>query len=189
MAGKILDRFSERALAAPAVTMTFDLTIKDAAEQTEETFGGMAVIKTGMYKIEMPDNIIWYNGEAVWTLAPEVEEVTITEPDPGDDTFISDPTALFTIYREGYKYRVVEEVQQGSVIDLYPDDLAAEFSRIRLLVDREGSLKEAEYMRKDGITLFIKIRTYDLKKDYPATYFIFDTAKYRNVEVIDMREG
>ena len=187
VAGKILDRFSEKALSAPAVTMTFDLTIIDTPEETEETLQGKAVISEGKYKLEMPDNIIWFNGEALWTYTPDVEEVTISEPDTADETFVSNPETLFTLYREGYKYRFIEESQEGSIIDLYPEDLTTEFSRIRLIIGKEADLKEAEYRRKDGITLFVKVKTYDLKKDYPASFFLFDPARYPGVEVIDMR--
>jgi len=187
VAGKILDRFSEKALSAPAVTMTFDLTIIDTPEETEETLQGKAVISEGKYKLEMPDNIIWFNGEALWTYTPDVEEVTISEPDTADETFVSNPETLFTLYREGYKYRFIEESQEGSIIDLYPEDLTTEFSRIRLVIGKEADLKEAEYRRKDGITLFVKVKTYDLKKDYPASFFLFDPARYPGVEVIDMR--
>jgi len=187
VAGKILDRFSEKALSAPAVTMTFDLTIIDTPEETEETLQGKAVISEGKYKLEMPDNIIWFNGEALWTYTPDVEEVTISEPDTADETFVSNPETLFTLYREGYKYRFIEESQEGRIIDLYPEDLTTEFSRIRLIIGKEADLKEAEYRRKDGITLFVKVKTYDLKKDYPASFFLFDPASYPGVEVIDMR--
>ena len=47
-AGKLLDQFSEKALNAPSVTMSFDLTYSDAVEQTEETIKGSAVIREGV---------------------------------------------------------------------------------------------------------------------------------------------
>jgi outer membrane lipoprotein carrier protein len=187
VAGKILDRFSEKALSAPSVTMSFDLTIIDATEQTEETIEGRAVIRKGMYMLELPDNIIWFNGEAIWTLTPDVQEVTITEPDIEDETFISNPETLFTLYREGYKYRFIEDSPSGSIIDLYPEDLSAEFSRIRLIINKEANLGEAEYVRKDGITLFLVVKSYDLRKEYADGFFSFDAAKYPDVEIIDMR--
>lgn len=187
VAGKILDRFSDRALSAPSVTMIFNLTIRDAVEDTEETIEGRVVIRKNRYMLEMPGNNIWFNGEALWTLTTDVNEVTITEPDPDDNTFISNPETLFTLYREGYKYRFIEESQTGTIIDLYPDDLSAEFSRIRLVIDKDANLEEAEYRRKDGITLFIGVKSYILNKEYPDSFFLFDATRYPGVEIIDMR--
>ncbi|MCA1756977.1 MAG: outer membrane lipoprotein carrier protein LolA [Bacteroidales bacterium] len=187
VAGKILERFSEKALQAPAVTMQFTITLTDAIEGTSETVEGEIEISGNRYRLSIPDNIIWYNGEAVWTYTPDFEEVTITDPDTTTSLFITNPSALFSLHREGYKYRLMEETAAGSVIDLYPGDINTDFSRIRLLIGRDGSLAETEYKRKDGITLFLKVNSYDLGKSYPDSWFAFDRTKYSNAEIIDMR--
>lgn len=187
LAVKILDKFSEKALGAPAVTMKFELRIHDAAEETDQIMEGSVYIKKGFYKLELPDNIIWSNGSAIWTLAPEVEELTITIPDE-EESFINDPHTLFTMYRDGYKQRLVETNINGSVIDLYPEDIETDFSRIRLLLDSNNSLKEAEYKRKDGITMYVIVKSYDLKTAYPDSFFEFDPGKFKNIDIIDMRK-
>lgn len=187
VAGKILERFSEKALQAPAVTMQFTITLTDAMEGTSETVEGEISISGNRYRLRIPDNIIWYNGESVWTYTPDYEEVTITDPDTTTSLFITNPSALFSLHREGYKYRLMEETAAGSVIDLYPGDINTDFSRIRLLIGRDGSLAETEYKRKDGITLYLKVKSYDLGKSYPDSWFAFDSTEYSNVEIIDMR--
>lgn len=187
VAGKILERFSEKALQAPAVTMQFTITLSDAVEGTSETVEGEIEISGNRYRLSIPDNIIWYNGEAVWTYTPDFNEVTITDPDTTTSLFITNPSALFSLHSEGYKYRLLEETAAGSVIDLYPGDINTDFSRIRLLIGRDGSLAETEYKRKDGITLYLKVNSYDLGKSYPDSWFTFDSTDYSNVEIIDMR--
>lgn len=187
VAGKILERFSEKALQAPAVTMEFTITFTDAMEGTSESVDGTIEISANRYKISIPDNIIWYNGNTVWTYTPDYDEVTITDPDTTTSLFITNPSALFSLHREGYKYRLLEETAAGSVIDLYPGDINAEFSRIRFLIGRDGSLAETEYKRKDGITIFLRVNSYDLGKSYPDSWFTFDSARYPNAEIIDMR--
>lgn len=184
---KILDKFSEKALSAPSVTIEFELRIHDALEESDQTMNGVVYIKNGFYKLQLPDNIIWSNGKTVWTLAPEVEEVTITVPDK-EETFYNDPVSLFTIYKEGYKQKVIEATIAHSIIDLYPEDIESDFSRIRLLIDNSNNLKEAEYKRKDGLTMFIIVKSYDLKKVYQDSFFEFDQSKFRNVDIIDMRK-
>lgn len=187
VAGKILERFSEKALQAPAVTMVFTITLTDAMEGTSESIDGTIEISGNRYRITIPDNIIWYNGSTVWTYTPDYNEVTITDPDTTTSLFITNPSALFSLHREGYKYRLMEETAAGSVVDLYPGDINTDFSRIRLLIGRDGSLAETEYKRKDGITLFLKVTSYDLGKSYPDSWFSFDRASYPNAEIIDMR--
>jgi len=186
-ATSILDKFSQKALSAPAVTMEFELNIVDEVDESMTSYSGKLVIKNKMYKLELPDNIIWYDGSSVWTLAPEVEEVTITEPDTTSTAFISNPDQLFLLYRNGYKQRLLEETGRGSVIDLYPEDIDADFVRIRLLINGSYDLIEVEYKRKDGYNMFVKVNKYDLRSRYDNLYFSFDRKKYPDAEIIDMR--
>jgi outer membrane lipoprotein-sorting protein len=184
----VLDRFSSEALSAPSVSMNFTLRVHDKVEDTNNESEGSVVIKNDMYRLELPDNIIWYDGSAIWTLAPEVKEVTVTLPDPDDDTFFSSPSALFDMYKEGFKYRLLDELPEGSLIDLYPEDPSdTDFSLIRLLIDGQGNLVSAEYRRKDGIDIYIDITGYNLGESYPDQFFSFDSSEFPGVDVIDMR--
>ncbi|MDZ7739383.1 MAG: outer membrane lipoprotein carrier protein LolA [Bacteroidales bacterium] len=184
----ILDAFSEPALSAPAVSMKFNLRVEDRVEQKTQESEGEVIIHNDMYRLELPDNIIWFDGNATWTLAPEVKEVTVTVPDPDDNTFLTSPSSLFDMYREGFKYRLTGESQEGYAIDLYPEDPSdTDFSIIKLVIDRQHRLVSAEYKRKDGINLFVDITEYSLDKEYPAAYFTFDPEAYPGVDIIDMR--
>lgn len=187
-ARKILDAFSEPALSAPALSMKFKLTIEDKVEQTTQESEGEVIIHDNMYKLELPDNIIWFDGNATWTLAPEVKEVTVTLPDPDDNTFLTSPSSLFDMYKEDFKYRLTGESQEAYAIELYPEDPSeTDFSIIKLVIDRQHRLVSAEYKRKDGIDLFVDITEYNLDKEYPAGHFSFDPEAYPGVDIIDMR--
>lgn len=188
LATEILDRFSDDALSANAIHMKFSLRVHDKIEDIIEESDGQVVIKDNMYRLELPDNIIWFDGSATWTLAPEVREVTVTLPDPEDDAFLTSPSSLFDMYKEGFKYRLIEESPKGSVIDLYPENPSAvDFSIIRLVIDNQNRLVSAEYKRKDGIDLCVDINEYNLKETYPNDFFTFDPSKYPDVDIIDMR--
>lgn len=187
-ATEILDRFSGEALSAPAIHMKFSLRIYDKVEDTTQESEGQVVIKDNMYKLVLPDNIIWYDGTSTWTLSPEVKEVTVTLPDPDDNEFVTSPSSLFDMYKEDFKYRLLDESPQANVIDLYPENPSdADFSIIRLEIDNNNRLVSAEYRRKDGIDLYINISDYNLRETYPNEYFTFDPAKYPDVDIIDMR--
>lgn len=187
-AGAVLDRFSAEALSAPSVSMKFDLRVHDKVEDTRTESEGSVVIKNNMYRLDLTENIIWFDGSAIWTLAPEVKEVTVTLPDPDDDTFFSSPSSLFDMYREGFKYRLLREVPEGSVIDLYPEDPSdTDFSLIRLVIDGQDRLVSAEYRRKDGIDIYIDIKEYNLRESYPDQFFSFDSSEFPGVDIIDMR--
>jgi hypothetical protein len=185
---KILDRFSATALSSPSVSMKFILITVNEIEKVNDTINGSIIISKEQYKLELPDNITWYNGAVSWNYLKAEKEVTITKPDKKDDSFISRPSAIFTLYKKGYKTRYLEENASSDIIDLYPTDIRSDLIRIRLAVGKSGSeLVGAEYKRKDGLVVFLVVKEYNLKiKPDPAT-FTFDAQNYKGVEIIDMR--
>jgi len=187
-AADILDKFSSAATSAPSVSMKFMLITDDMAENTADTTDGSVIISKNSYRLDLPGNIIWYNGETSWSYLQAEKEVTITKPDKKDDSFQNKPSSIFTIYKKGYKKRLVEEKQGSYTIDLYPEDLKNELIRVRLTLAKPSlTLKSFEYKRRDGVTITLLVKEYNLKQVPDAGTFIFSPEKYRGVEVIDMR--
>ena len=185
---KVLSEFSKRAASAPSVKIDFEITAYDAQEDQETELSGTVVIKGDSYRLTLPDNLIWADSKAVWNFMPEVNEVTITEPDPSDESFISKPSLLFAMHEKGYKVRLLEQNTKEWIIDLYPEDISTSLIRIRLAVGKTlYDLKSAEYKTREGMTLTLTATTYDLTFRPPAGYFTFNPADYKGVEVIDMR--
>lgn len=185
---KILDKFSATALASPSVSMKFSLITINQIEQTNDTINGSIIIAKDQFKLELPDNITWFNGSASWNYLKAEKEVTITKPDKKDDSFLSRPSAIFSIYKKGYKTRFVEENTNSMVVDLYPEDIKSDLVRIRLAIGKSGSdLVGAEYKMKDGVIVYLIVNEYNLKtKPDPAT-FTFNPQNYKGLEIIDMR--
>jgi outer membrane lipoprotein-sorting protein len=187
-ATKILDRFSSTAASSPSVSMKFIIVNFNEIEKTRDTTRGSLIIAKDQYKLDLPDNITWFDGSTSWVYLKAEKEVTITKPDKKDDSFLARPSALFTMYRKGYKTKYIEENASVYVVDLYPTDIKSELIRIRLSIGKAGSeLLDAEYKRKDGIILFLIIKEYNLKiKPEPGT-FTFNPQNFKGVEIIDMR--
>lgn len=185
---KVLTDFSRKASSAPSVKIGFTLVTDDIQEGTTETISGSAVISGDKYVLDMPDNKVWSDGKTVWSYLPDVNEVTITEPDPEDKSFASKPSLLFSLYKEGYKIRLLEQTAREWVIDLYPEDINVSTIHIRLKIGKSDlDLKSAEYRTKDGITVTLKTDKYDLSFRPGSGYFTFDPAGYKGVDIIDMR--
>jgi outer membrane lipoprotein carrier protein len=185
---KILDRFSAAALASPSVSMKFSLVTINEMERINDTIAGSLIMAKDQFKLELPDNITWFNGTATWNYLKAEKEVTITKPDKKDDSFLSKPSAIFTLYKKGYKTRFIEENANSTVVDLYPEDIKSDLVRIRLGIGKSGTdLTGAEYKRKDGIVVYLIVNEYNLKtKPDPAT-FTFNPLNFKGVEIIDMR--
>ena len=185
---RVLTEFSRKATSAQSVKIDFDITAYDAQEDEETEMSGNAVIKGDSYRLTLPDNLIWNDGKAVWNYTPEAKEVAVTAPDPSDESFIARPSLLFSMHEKGYKVRLIGQDASEWIIDLYPEDININLVRIRVSVGKGlYDLRSAEYRTKEGMTVTITVKKYDLSFRPPAGYFTFNTADYKGVEVIDMR--
>jgi outer membrane lipoprotein carrier protein len=184
----VLDKFSATATSAPSVSMNFLLVTLDQVENYTDTISGSVILSGNRYKLDLPDNIIWFNGKTSWSYLPAEKEVTIIEPDKDDDSFQSRPSSIFTVYKNGYKCRLLEETASSYLIDLYPNDTKNELIRMRLNIRKPSlDLNSFEYKRRDGITLTLIVKKYSLTKVPETGMFNFQPSKYKGVEVIDMR--
>jgi outer membrane lipoprotein-sorting protein len=185
---KILDKFSTTAANAPSVSIKFKMITEDQKEQRSDTVKGFLLMAKDQYRLEMPDNITWFNGTVSWNYLVKEKEVTITKPGKKDDSFMSRPSSIFTLYKKGYKTRLIEENSRNQVVDLYPTDIKSDLVRIRLSIGKnDSSLSGAEYKRKDGIVVTLSVSDYNLKIKPEPTDFIFDQKKYKGAEINDMR--
>lgn len=184
----ILDKFSARASASPSVSINFTLVTVDQVQNYRDSLQGSVVLGKDSYRLDLPDNIIWYNGTTSWSYLPAEQEVTITEPDKNDDSFTSRPSRIFTIHREGFKTRLLEESSSRYVIDLYPEDVGSDLIRVRLTIAKPSlDLKSLEYKQKDGITMTLAVRDFKLSGSQGPGFFDFIPSRYKGVDIIDMR--
>jgi len=184
----ILDKFADNALKAPSVSMKFKLLTINQTDNKTDTIDGSVIMSKDKYKLTLPDNTVWFNGETSWSYLPAEQEVTIAKANKKDNTFQSRPSLIFTMYKKDYKSRLIEEKQDSYTIDLYPEDIKSDIVRIRLTIGKSlFNLITLEYKRKDGIVNILRVNEYNLKVKPDAATFIFQSEKYKGVEVIDMR--
>ena len=185
---KILDRFSANALGAPSVSMRFSLVSVDQAENTNDTLNGSILLSKDKYNLELPDNTIWFNGETSWSYLPAEKEVTITKPDKKDNSFQNRPSTIFSMYKSGYKCRLIEVKEDTWTIDLYPEDIKSDLLSVRLTIGKSLlNLKTMEYKKRDGVIITLNVLEYNLKQKPVPESFIYPSSKFKGVEIIDMR--
>ena len=189
----ILKKVSQEYKSSKNVAIQFVLTMENAQEDIKESSKGQAWVKGKKYKVNLMGVETYYNGKTKWSYIKDSEEVNITTPDPNDkNTF--DPSKLFTEYEEGYKVRYINEVFKANralqVIDLLPTDVkGSEFNRIKIKIDKDkNQIYQIIRYGKDGNDYTITLSS--LKKVNPLSdaFFVFDTKKHPDVEVVDLRD-
>jgi outer membrane lipoprotein carrier protein len=185
---KILDKFSATAFAAPSVSIKFSMVNINLAENSRDTVKGSLLMLKDQYRLDLTDNITWFNGNTSWNYLIREKEVTITKPDRKEDSFFSKPSSIFSMYKKGYKSKLIGNNPKSWTIDLYPEDVNTDLMRIRLEIGKNlNDLISAEYRKKDGVVINLLVDEYNLKIKPEQGAFVYDPKKFKGVEVIDMR--
>jgi outer membrane lipoprotein-sorting protein len=192
VAGKILDRMALKTQAMQSMQADFELVIEDRKEKTKNISSGNLLIKKNKYKINSQGSIVYFNGKTMWTYIQDNNEVTITEPDAEPDDFLSNPAAFFTLYKRDFKYRYVQETTINGVgaheIDLFPKNLNQPYSRIKVFIGSKSDLPLViKSVGKDGVDYSVTLKNLLLDKETSDDVFTFDAAKFKKVEIVDMR--
>jgi len=185
---RVLDSFSSNALKAPSVSMAFTMISADLTENRSDTLDGSIILSGDKYKLILGDNTVWHNSETIWNYLSAEREVTITRPDKKDHSFQNRPSEIFSMYKSGYKSRLVEERSDAYIIDLYPEDIKSDLVRVRLVINKADlNLRSLEYKSREGLLITLQISEYNLRQKPDIDTFVFHPEKYKGVEINDMR--
>lgn len=186
----VLNAMSAKYKSIPAFKAKFTYTLSNDQEQLNEEFEGDITIKGDKYRLKIGEQEIINNGKTVWTYLADENEVNIDNYNPKDGDIT--PTSVLNIYKKGYKYLYLEEKVEGGIaydiVDLVPEDKNTQFFKVRLqIAKKDKTLKNWTIFDKNGTKYIYSIKEFDANAKVDDSYFTFDTKKYKDVEVVDLR--
>lgn len=124
-----------------------------------------------------------YDGNKVFTVVPENEEVTIE--DKTDDENAMTPSKMLTFYRHGHNYAwdILQNVQGRKVqfVKLTPIDTNSEIASRLLGIDVETKhIYKLIETGKNGTKTTITVNSFKTDQPLSKTLFTFDENKYQN---------
>ena len=187
-ASQILNSLSEKTKSYKNISIDFDFKYENELEDIREKKSGKIIIENEKFKLEIDDQIIVCNGKDQWIYSKETNEVQILEYDRNNE--FMNPKNLLNIYEKGYNYRYDKEIEIDSkyyhLIDLFPNEKNNEIIKISLAISKdENMVKKIEAFESNGaIYTYTVIKSRYNRKDLK---FDFDTSKYENIYIIDLR--
>ena len=190
-AGKILDQMSAKYRAMKAFKATFSQVTENTSAKAKETVEGNILVSGPKYRLAVSGQEIISDGKLLWTYLKDVNEVTITESDPEAETM--SPSKIFDMYKKGYKYAYAgaEKGADGvmyDVIELAPEDRSNPVFKVRLYINqKDKTLKSWKMFRNNGNRYTYTIKNFQANPPLAADTFSFNKAKYKGVNVVDLR--
>jgi len=186
-AGKILDDFSTKIKSFSAIEADFSFSLENKEEDITDSFDGNIIIYGSKYKLQIMGTDTYFNGKTMWSHMPDIEEVTISEPDTEENSMF-DPAKIFTIYKEGFTLQYNGEKNGNYLIKMIPEDTQTPYSKIDIqIIKKNLQLFSIRYTGKDGNDYFVKIKSFKSNPNYTESTFIFKPDNHPGVEVIDLR--
>jgi outer membrane lipoprotein-sorting protein len=192
-AKSILENVTKTTRSFQSMQANFDYIMDNKEEGIHEENKGEIMMKGNKYRLILPQLglEVYCDGNSVWSYMKDANEVTISSVED-EAAEMMNPSKLFTIYEEGFNYRFVEETSAGGkavyVIDLFPQKNEAEYSKVRVQIDKQQMLiKSAEMVGKEGNNYTVRVN--NLQTNVPADdkLFIFDQARHPGVTEVDLR--
>ncbi|MEZ5045403.1 MAG: outer membrane lipoprotein carrier protein LolA [Chitinophagaceae bacterium] len=189
-AKKILDDVSKKVKLLKTLKANFTITIAGPKTKAQSK-KGTVYMKGDKYRVSISGQEIFCDTKNVHTYMKETNEVQISSFDPNENSFT--PSKLFTnFYDKEYSYKFIGETKFNGknvfVILLTPTNKAKQFSKIELMVDKASNIVAGgKLYEKNGNVYSYTINNYAANPAIQDAIFVFDSKKYPNVEVIDLR--
>ena len=187
---QILKEMCKKISAYTSINISFTFKSEKNDKLIDE-IKGTSLIKGDKYTLKTNQQQIYCDGINVWNYLPEQKEVTVSLYDKNDDSQMMNPIKMIQNYEKSHKSDFIREtIDKGvliQIIDLTPTKPAS-YYKVRLTIDKNKKqiLKLTVYERQ-GLQYTYIVNKFEVNQNLSDTQFVFDSAKFPNVEVIDLR--
>jgi outer membrane lipoprotein-sorting protein len=178
-----------RTILADVVFTMFD---KDK-KQVEKPQSWKVHVKGDKFRLEIPGTVIVCDGKTLWNYNKDAKEVTIKNFDANSDE--QNPSKIFTMYENGYKFAYVKETKVGATmcheIDLVPaiKPEKKKFHRVKLFIDKnKKQIVQLKMMMKDQGTQEYIVKSLKANTEMPDNLFVFDMKGFKADQINDERD-
>ena len=189
---QLLDQMSAKYQKMSGFKANFDYTFENSSEGNNEKMSGENAVTGNKYKRNIGGQEIFNNGDVIWTYLDldGVKEVTINYFEPSEEELT--PSNIYTIYKEGYNYKLLPEKKEGAItyqyVELTPTSKSSPFKKVILQIEKDTkNLKSWKITDETGGTFSYIVNNFQPNLNLKDADFNFDVKKYPGVEVIDLR--
>jgi len=191
-AKELLDQTSVVLNQSGGMSASFTVNVNDITNKIKQSFEGQIFMKGAKFFLSTPDQEVYFDGKTQWTYDKNIQEVSILEPKPQDIQTLN-PVSVFDLYKTNcnYKYKGEKtDSQKGKVqeISLFPTNLKEDIKQIDIQISSTDWMPVFFLMiYNDKSEYRIYINKYQTKLNLPDSQFVFDTKKYPNADINDLR--
>lgn len=180
----LLNEVSQKVKNYNNISIDFKYIVDIPGENIRQETRGDVVLEGDKYVLNMMGTTRIFDGNLIYTIVPEDEEVTVSKYNPQDDMEIT-PSKMLTFYEKGYNYKMdIEQTVKGRKIQyirLTPTNANAEIKNILLGIDIQTKhIYKLIQTDKNDNQFTITVNSFKTNQPLSKTLFNFDESRYKN---------
>ncbi len=183
-AEKLLNEVSAKVKSYKNIKIDFKYTLQNTKENIKQDTRGDVTLKGDSYVLNMLGTTRIFDGNKIFTIVPEDEEVTISTFHKEDNKDIT-PSEMLTFYEKGYtaKMDIVQNVKGRKIqfVKLIPINSNAEIKNILLGIDTQTKhIYKLIQTDANGTKYTLTVNSFKTNLPLSKNLFNFDESKYQS---------
>lgn len=182
-AKELLDEVSRKVKSYDNMVIGFNYIQESKVDNSRQETKGTVRLEGEKYKLELMGTIRIFDGEKLYDIIPEDEEVNIASYDPEEDKDLT-PSKMLFFYENGYSYQwdIAQNVEGRVVqyVKLKPKDEDAEIKEVYLGIDAQTKhINKMIQVFKDESKVTIDVKSFKTNQPLSQNLFKFNKSKYQ----------
>ncbi|MBF6607429.1 MAG: outer membrane lipoprotein carrier protein LolA [Flavobacterium sp.] len=183
----LLDQVTAKVRSYDNIQIDFRYSMNNAKENLNQDSRGNVTMKNDMYVLNFMGVTKIFDGQKIYTIVPEDEEITISKHDEKDENAIT-PSKMLTFFNSGYKYSmdILQNVKGRKIqyIKLVPNNSRDQRKEILLGIDSQTKhIYNLIEMGKNGSKTTYTVNSFKTNQPLSKNQFTFAASKYPNYYV------
>lgn len=180
----LLNEVSAKVKSYENISIDFKYVLENTAENMKHETKGDVIMQGEKYKLNILGITRLFNGETLYSINPEDEEITISSENEDEEDAIT-PSKMLSFYEDGYTYALdIEQNINGRKIQyvkLTPIDSNSEITSILLGIDiNTKHIYNLIQIGKNDTKTTLTVNSFKTNESLSKTLFTFDANKYQD---------
>ena len=180
----LLNQVSAETKKQKNLRFEFQYVLENKEEDTRQETEGKVTLAGNQYKLEFLEVIQLFDGDKIYTIVPENEEITVSAPEENESISVN-PSQLLNFYEEGYGYEwdIRQKVMGRNIqfVKLIPTEENLDIQYLLLGIDiAKNSIYKLIEIGNNKTSTTLTIKNQEENISLPHDFFEFNSAEFPN---------
>ncbi|WP_067146159.1 LolA family protein [Pseudotamlana agarivorans] len=180
----LLNQVSKKIKSYDNISLDFKYSLENPSENIKQETKGDVILQGEKYRLNILGVTQLFDGEKLYSISTEDEEVTISSHIDQDKDVIT-PSKMLSFYESGYTYKmdIKQDIKGRKIqyVKLTPIDSNSEIKNILLGIDAQTKhIYNLIQIGNNGTQTKLTVNSFQTNEQLPNHVFTFDATKYKD---------